>query len=147
MNVYGEVERHYTDLIRFQALQIAVDENWSAIQPPTSEDELAHLERYVRRFKDTRFKDRMKAAIREDRTHQANTAEEKPQYETGAFTVRRVPHFAEVRYGVHFKDTDEFGLYTVFYGDREDSYIGIYRSDASFDKEIGLDDLLMDEPV
>jgi len=59
-NTYDEVERHYTDIVRFQALQIAVDDNWSDIHHPTSEAELAHLEKYVQRFKDTRFKNRLK---------------------------------------------------------------------------------------
>ena len=41
-NTYDEVERHYTDIVRFQALQIAVDDNRSDIHHPTNEAELAH---------------------------------------------------------------------------------------------------------
>jgi hypothetical protein len=145
-NTYDEVERHYTDIIRFQALQIAVDDNWSDIHQPTNEAELAHLEKYVRQFKDTRFKNRLKDAIREFRVYESNTAQE-PLYETAAFSVRRVRHFAEIRYGVHFKDTDEFGLHTVFIDDRSERYISFYRSDAAFEKEIILDDILIDEPI
>ena len=63
------------------------------------------------------------------------------------FSVRRVPHFAETRYGVYFNDTDESGLYTVFHGDRDERYVGLYRSDARFEKEVILDDILIDEPV
>jgi hypothetical protein len=92
-NTYDEVEHHYANIIRFQALQIAVDDSWSDIRHPTNDAELAHLEEYVRRFKDTRFKNRLKDAIRE---FQANRAQE-PLYETAAFSVRRVRHFAELR--------------------------------------------------
>jgi hypothetical protein len=151
-NSYDEVERHYTDIIRFQALQIAVDDNWSGIRA-TSDTELAHLEEYVRKFKDTRFKNRLKDAIREFHAFQGNTGDhlrrgaQEPLYETATFSVRQVPHFAEIRYGVHFNNTDESGLYTVFYGDRDDPYIGFYRSDAGFAKEINLDDIPIDEPV
>jgi hypothetical protein len=145
-NTYDEVERHYTDIVRFQALQIAVDDNRSDIHHPTNEAELAHLEKYVQRFKDTRFKNRLKDAIREFRVYESNKAPE-PLYETAAFSVRRVRHFAELRYGVHFKDTGEFGLYTVFNDDPGERYIGFYRSDAAFEKEIVLDDILIDEPI
>jgi hypothetical protein len=34
--------------------------------------------------------------------------------------VSYVHHFAENRYGFHFKDTDEFGLYGSFYDDSRD---------------------------
>jgi len=107
---------------------------------------VAHLEKYVQRFKDTRFKNRLKDAIREFRVYESNKAPE-PLYETAAFSVRRVRHFAELRYGVHFKDTGEFGLYTVFNDDPGERYIGFYRSDAAFEKEIVLDDILIDEPI
>jgi hypothetical protein len=147
-NSYDEIERHYTDIIRFQALQIAIDENWSEIYPrvrPTNEAELAHLEKYVQRFKDTRFKIRLKDAIREFRIYEANGARE-PFYETTVFSVRPVSHFAESRYGVHFKDTGECGLYTVFNDDiRDKTYMNFYRSDATFQKETMLDELLIDE--
>jgi hypothetical protein len=144
-NTYDEIERHYTDIIEFQALQIAVDDNWSDIHPPTNDAELAHLEKYVLRFKDLQFKNRLKDAIREFRICQANGARE-PFYETAVFRVRPVSHFAETRYGVHFKDTDEFGLYTVFNDDgRDKTYISFYRSDATFEKETMLDELLIDE--
>lgn len=155
-NPYDEVERHYTDIIRFQALQIAIDENWSDIYPsvhPTSEAELAHLEKYVQRFKDTLFKDRLKDAIHEFHGYQSNTRNDDlrqglHEYKTAAFSLRRVPHSAETRYGIHFNDSDEFGLYTIFYAeDRDQPYIGFYRSDARFETEVILDDIPTDEPI
>jgi hypothetical protein len=92
-------------------------------------------------------------ARRNSHAFQGNTGDslrrgaQEPLYETATFSVRQVPHFAEIRYGVHFNNTDESGLYTVFYGDRDDPYIGFYRSDAGFTKEINLDDIPIDEPV
>ena len=76
INSYDEVELHYTDIIRFQALKIAVDKDWSEIYPhvhTTTEAELTHLEKYVQRFKDTRFKNRLKDTIREFYNYRANT--------------------------------------------------------------------------
>jgi hypothetical protein len=96
----------------------------------------------------------MKGAIREFFSCRANTEQkdlrqddEPLLYKTATFSIRRVPHFAEIRYGIRFNDSDECGLYTTFYGDREDPYIGFYRSDARFEKDAMLDDIGIDEPV
>lgn len=159
MNSYDEVERHFRDIIRFQALQIALNENWGAINwgrtSATSGDDLAHLEKYVQRFKDTRFKNRLKNAIdefyayRRGKDNGLALGAEEALYETATFSVCRVPHFAEVRYGIHFKDTDEFGLYGMFVFDEPDKepHSHFHRSDAGFEKESYLDDILIDEPV
>jgi hypothetical protein len=159
MNSYDEVERHFRDIIRFQALQIALNENWGAINwgrtSATSGDDLAHLEKYAQRFKDTRFKNRLKNAIdefyayRRGKDNGLALGAEEALYETATFSVCRVPHFAEVRYGVHFKDTDEFGLYGMFVFDEPDKepHSHFHRSDAGFEKESYLDDILIDEPV
>jgi len=51
-----------------------------------------------------------------------------------------VPHFAESRYGFHFKDTNEFGLCGSFYDDpRDKTYLNFYRSDPKFQTETYLD--------
>jgi hypothetical protein len=154
---YDEAALYYTDIIRFQALKIALDNNWSETYPPvhtTDGAELAHLETYVQRFKDTRLKHRMKDAIREFFDCRSNTDERDPSgetepflYKTAKFNIRRVSHFAETRYGIHFNDPEEFGLYTTFYGDRDAPYIGFYRSDARFQSEAVLNDIVIDEPV
>lgn len=41
-------------------------------------------------------------------------------YETKVLAVYEVPDFAESKYGFHFKDTGEFGLYAWFYDDKND---------------------------
>jgi hypothetical protein len=127
---------------------MALDKNWSESYPTvhtTSEKELAHLETYIRQFKDARFEYRLKEAMQEFHGYRNNTNDDL-SYTTDRFSVRPVPHFAELRYGIHFTDTDEYGLYTFFLADnREKPYIGFYRSDAAFQKEIPLDALLIDE--
>ncbi len=145
---YDEVERHYTDIVRFEALQAVLDENWPTTDA-ISEKELEHLERYVQQLKDTLFKGRLEAAIREFRAYQRAKSAGLPEhiYETETFTVHHVKHFAEIRYGVHFKDTDEFGLYGFFVTDSGETdsgkiITGFYRSNADFTAEIFLDDAL-----
>jgi 3-hydroxy-3-methylglutaryl CoA synthase len=49
--------------------------------------------------------------------------------------VRCVPHFAEKRYGIHLKDTNEFGLYGYFVSDDGRIYDGYYQSDQTFQQE------------
>jgi hypothetical protein len=78
---------------------------------------------------------------------------EEPLYETTTFSVCRVPHIFELHYGVHFKDTDEFGLYTILV-DKEcydepgkKPFIDFVRSNANFDEKTYLDDIGIDEPV
>jgi hypothetical protein len=46
-------------------------------------------------------------------------------------------------------DTDEFGLYGMFVFDEPDKepHSHFHRSDAGFEKESYLDDILIDEPV
>jgi len=149
---YDDAEHRYADIIRFQALKILLDDNWWGFHATSAQD-MAHLEEYVTRFKDTRFKNRLKNAIRELHAHQRNTNSDRPPearaslYEADTFSVRPVPHFAEIRYGVHFKDTNEFGLYTIFLDDSSKAYIGFYRSDAGFREETVLDDLRIDAPL
>lgn len=101
MNSYDQIERHFTNIIRFHALQFALDENWRGLLATgaTSGDDLVHLGKYVQRFKDTRFKSRLKDAIREFYAYQRGKYDalglgdprEEPPYETAAFSVRWVP--------------------------------------------------------
>jgi hypothetical protein len=68
-------------------------------------------------------------------------------YETDVLAVSYVPDFLQSRYGFHFKDTDEFGLYTLFVDDNDKTYLGFYRSDREFEAEIILHYLHIDEHI
>lgn len=141
---YDDVERHYTDIIRFETLQGVLDENWPTTNA-ISDKELKHLEGYVRELKDTLFKGRLEAAIREFRAYQCAKSDGllTGGYDFATFTIRPVEHFAEIRYGIHLKETDECGLYGFFVPDSGDQPItGFYRSNADFTAEIYLADTL-----
>jgi hypothetical protein len=144
---YDEVERHFTDIVRFQALQISLDDNWCRFRA-TSYKDLVHLEQYVQQFKDTRFAKRLKDAVHDFNIYRRAKNEGRGAvYENATFSVRPVAHFAESRSGFHFEDTDEFGLHTIFVDDNGKSYENYYRSDATFDQTIFLNNLRIDEPV
>lgn len=130
---YDEVERHFRDIIRFQALQIILDENWSGFRA-TSDNDLAHLEKYVEQYKDALFKRRLKDAVHDFEIYRhVKEGGFGEKYETATFSVCPVSHVPEIRWGFHFKDTDEYGLYTIFVDDNDKCYTGFYRSNAGFD--------------
>ena len=137
--------------MKFQALQRTFDEDWKFKGPATSDEDLEHLQGYIRQIKDTRFLRRLKDAAQEFYVHRRDdqaAAAHEPAYETKVLAVFRVPHFAEIRWGFHFKDTDEYGLYGVFYADSRDKpYEQYYRSDRMFEAETHLHDLRIDERV
>ena len=117
-----DIEDHYLNLVKFHALQRMLDEGWWLRGAATSDRDLEHLEQYVRKIKDTKFRQRLIAAIDEFQTFasakQLSRLDEPGKspyvYETNVLAVRDVPHFAESRTGFHFIDTNEFALYGVF---------------------------------
>jgi hypothetical protein len=146
-----EIEEHYLDLVRFHALQRADNPDWELRPPATSEDEFEHLQSYVQKIKDTKFRQRLVNAVREFFAQIRDPfaqSEGQAVYETRTLAVYRVPHIVEVQYGFHFKDTDEFGIYSSFYdGDRDKSHRSLYRSDRSFKTCNGLNFPLIDEAI
>ncbi|WP_446993340.1 hypothetical protein [Rhizobium leguminosarum] len=63
-------------------------------------------------------------------------------YDDGGVSVRPVPieYSPEIGYGIHFADTGEYGLHTVFFDDERDkTYRSYYRSDSKFKEQQYLD--------
>ena len=147
-----DIEDHYLNLVKFHALQRALDPDWHFRGSATSDKDLEHLQDYVRKIRDTRFRQRLVAAIGEFFANRQRDRMSDPEgasaYETDVIAVYYVPHIAENRYGFHFKDTNEFGLYGSFYDDsRDKTYQSFYRSDRKFAAEIYLDYLHIDQPI
>jgi hypothetical protein len=111
----------------------------------------------VKQIKETRFRQRLVAAISEFFAHRKGSLLDHLDqaqgtiplaYETGLFEVYYLPHFAENKYGVYFKDTGEFGVHSSFYDDsRDKTYNSYYRSDRKFEAENYLDCLRIDEQI
>ena len=145
---YEEVEQRYNTIILFQTLQVALDENWREF-PATSDDHAAYLEEYVILFKNKQFKKKLNDAVDEFIIYLRGKGdaifENDPLYKTPELIVSLVPHATERRYGFHFRNTEEFGLYSTFHGDNSRPitgiYTGLYRSNGGFDKCLSLDNL------
>jgi hypothetical protein len=147
-----DIEEHFLSLVKFHAIQRADDKDWEFRGPAVSDKDIEHLQGYVRKIKDTRFLQRLKNAVADFYTYRDSRGFEPAQhqlvYETKGLSVFRIPHIVEIRHGFHFKDTDEFGLYSVFYADgRDKPYESYYRSDRMFEAENYLDHLRIDELI
>jgi len=156
MHSVEDIEEHYLNLVKFQALQRALHPDWH--EAATSDKNLEHLQKYVRRIKDTKFRQRLMTAEKEFNAHRRAAKSSVPlndprvppslAYETDVLAVYNVPDYAEIKYGFHFKDTNEFGLYAWFYDDMKDkTYEHFYRSDRKFEAAHPLDDLQVDAPI
>lgn len=126
-----EASEHFRTLVRFQALNARLDSSWSTVRA-TSDDDLKHLHEYAAKVRDAKLKKRLKAAI--DLYYLAGD-QTKDGFENRTFSVERVRHVAENRYGVHFKDTDEYGVYGSFYGDRPEPFESYFRTNSMFEDE------------
>lgn len=158
INSYDEVERQYLDIVRPQSLNIALDKNWRKAAfkgHATSDEDLAHLEKYSLQLKDTRFKHRLQGAIMEYFVYRRGVedgcssaaSEAAVECESAIFSVRPVRHFAERFYGVHFNDTGEIGLYTAFNDGVDREFRNFYRCDADFENDTIIDDPRIDDVV
>ena len=135
-NSFEEIEGHYLDLVKFQALQSVLIEDWKLVGSATSQNDLEHLKKYVQEIKDTIFRQRIVNAI--DVFYKSRNDDVK--FENDVFQIRPVYHIAENRYGIYFKDTDEYGLYCFFVHDDPDKVsCSYYRSDEKYENEGCLD--------
>lgn len=130
------VEERYLDIVRWQSLQKAGDPAWRFISNPTSEDDLKYLDRYTQRLKDTRFRKRLEETMR--LYWFARGGDITREVDNDFFSVRYVHHIVENRYGIHLKDTNEFGLFSTF-DDGDFHHESYYRSNADFSEETILD--------
>ena len=146
-----EIEEHYLDLVKFHAIQRAVNPDWHFRGAATSDESLKHLHSYISKISDTRLRQKLQAAQKEIdfvRYRQRGLGDPNELFETALFAAYRVPHIMETRYGVYFKDGDEYGLISTFYDDERDkTYVNFYRSDRMFQKEEILDDLRLEQRI
>jgi hypothetical protein len=125
-----EIEQRYHDILLFQALQTSLDKSWPAFAVASGK-EFEHLKEYARQIIDSKFKEKLKRVVAEIymlKAHDLNV------FETPEFNARHISHYAENRYGIHLKSTDEYGLYGFFVADDGKIFESYYRSDAEFTK-------------
>ena len=62
-------------------------------------------------------------------------------FENDFYSIRYLSHYAEDRYGIHLKHTNEFGIYSLYVYDDGRASHSFYRSDSAFQLEQCLDPL------
>lgn len=133
----AELERRYQDIVTFVALSVTADATWKEAASRgfvhwLSDDELAHLSKYVQRIEDTKLRLRIDQAVE---TYYAWRNEQTGLLDNDFYSVRPLHHFAENRYGIHLKRTGEFAIYSFFMFDDGRTSYSYYRSDPTFEQE------------
>jgi hypothetical protein len=132
------VEERYLDISKFLILK---NIKAKSSRPVFSEKESETLRNSMRRESDRRFRAKIEDAMKiynVARSAAKDGSFERIDYEDASISVFPLQHFAESRWGIHFKPTDEFGIYSVFYADNSKAYRSYYRSDNSFQEETSL---------
>ncbi len=136
-----ELEGRYRDIVTYIALSVIGDPTWKEAESrgfvhKLSDEELAHLSKYVQRIEDTKLRLRIDQAVE---AYFARRDEHNGLHDNDFYSVRPLHHFAENRYGIHLKRTGEFAIYSFFMFDDGRTSYSYYRSDPTFEHELRLD--------
>lgn len=146
------IEQAYIDNAKFQYIKHLADriDGGSVYDKPevAMKGYLEKVQEYAKQIKDTKLHQKLTLAYREYRTYLlGGDNSSSREYDTSWFRALSIYHFAESRWGFHFKDTNEYGLVGRFISDDDKTYWSYYRSDKSFSEEIILDHLHIDELI
>lgn len=135
----GELSDAYLDISKF--LIVTRIEDGRSQRPLFPDDDDKSFQRCMQELKDRTFKSALEQAV--DSYYLACRVAEQSgsqihDYEDQKIGVFRLPSYADVRYGIHLKRTDEYGVYSFFVHDDGKVSSRYSRSDASFEKETGL---------
>jgi hypothetical protein len=135
----GELSDVYLDISKFLIVtRIQVGHSQRTLFP---DDDDKSFQRCMQELKDRSFKTALEHAI--DSYYLACRVAEQSgaqihDYEDQKIGVFRLPSHADVRYGVHLKRTDEYGVYSFFVHDDGKVSSQYTRSNASFGTEAAL---------
>jgi hypothetical protein len=133
-----ELPETYLDISKFLGLTRKRD----GVQHPVfPDDDDRVLQRCMQELIDRKFRKSLEAAI--DKYYVARQVREEcgsemRNYEDRYIGVFRLQSHADVRYGIHLKDTNEYGVYSFFVHDDSKTSTNYSRSDASFGNERAL---------
>lgn len=139
----AELEGRYQDIVTFVALSVIADRTWKeavsrGFVHTTSDKELTHLSEYVQRIEDTKLRLRIEQAVD---AYNARRDEQSGILDNDFYSIRPLRHFAENRYGIYLKRTNEFAIYSFFMFDDGRTHYSYYRSDPTFEQEGHLEPL------
>ena len=104
----------------------------------TDDEELAHLTKYIQRIEDTKLRLLIDRAME---FYYRVCRDDVRNFDNDFYSITSLPYFAENRYGVHLKRTNEFAIYSFFVFDDGRTSDSSYRSDPTFEQEGFMDPL------
>jgi hypothetical protein len=130
-----DLEQFYEEIAIFRALNFPTLE----VSDEMKQRESKLFEKYCAQWEDTLFKQRVLSVMNAFYDFRAIVEDEQSdlQYSTSSVDVVELPNTIERRFGLRFKDTNQYGIFTVFHDDR--SYETIYRSDERFEAQVIID--------
>jgi hypothetical protein len=131
-----DLETYFRDLAFWFELQPRFQPLWTRRLKLDQKDR-EHAQKYAQQIDDGILEYRLKQAHDEYMVAVAANEDVTWPLETVRHRIIGVPHVAEHRIGVVIKDTGEYGIVSIFYGD-EETYVSYLRSDANFRDEISL---------
>jgi hypothetical protein len=136
----AEIEDHYKNIIRFEGLSTISNGSWKEAHRLhnvhlTDDEELAHLTDYAQVVCNTQFKVRLARAFTYAEARGSSAGGGIDDFDEHSYSVRRLPSFADQRYGICVKKTNEYGIYSFFVFDDGRTRHAFYRSDAEFETE------------
>lgn len=102
------------------------------------------FEEYIQRLRDAVFKQNVLREINAYKNAEVASDKKNLNYNFRNIQILPLNHFAETRYGLHFKNTDEYAIYGIFYDDNSKAHETVYRSNKSYEAEESLDALVVD---
>ena len=135
-----ELVEHYLALSHMLMILRRRDEFVSRL-PIHDERERAFLEDRMTAETDRRFRHRMETAVSRFDAYRngfkaaAGSLPMSTDYEDFEGRIMFLPSFADIRYGIHFKKSDEYGIYSFFVHDNGYGQHSWYRSNHTFEHE------------
>ncbi|MCA1531432.1 hypothetical protein I6F21_02525 [Bradyrhizobium sp. NBAIM03] len=135
----GEFSDAYLDISKFLILTRIQDSR--SHRPIFPDDDDRSFQRCMQELKDRAFASSLRSAVNSYYLA-CRVAEQSGSpignYEDGQIGVFQLPSYADVRYGIHLKEANEYGIYSFFVHDDGKVSSRFSRSDASFENETAL---------
>ena len=135
---FTDVSENYRQIMLFQALNVALDPAWKHVKfisPGDSEN----LTTITQQLQDGRFVRRLQQAVGFFFCYRHGSRAALGSYETDTLSVDYLYNAIETSLGVHFKDTKEYGILSIYEDDAQHvSHQTWYRTNAIFTEETRL---------
>lgn len=128
---YEDLEERYLDMVGYSAIIKVIYPMFDILCWLPSKDHLDHLIEYAKQIDDTLLRRRIRQAMSEYRKYGQGLSE----FVTSQFEIKKIYHPVDVRFGIHFIESNEYTIVSYYLFD--DGYISdtYYRSDENFQTE------------